>query len=503
MFSPNYLALDLLALLAGALLYYFYSTTGSTCQPTSSGKRIIAGQRNTVRDIVHLSSFGSHIIILNSFSAASDLLDRRSSKYSDRQHMTMFHDLMDAGGTALLPYGKPWRKHRTFYYRQMNPSAVTVFQPCQLAAARPPLTPRLSRGLRPAYSPVSMVTYTLPQCAPDECAVLAVGASMAASVAMGIAYGRRVSRTADPLVTLSENNSIAHAQAVRPGAFLVDSFPMLKYVPAWVPGTGFQRHARKVRKHGQDLRDAPFREATGTAGPSFVKNALEDIGVEDETNEDVDLVKRVAASIFGAGSDTTTAAIHFFILAMVLHPHVQAKAQAELDSVLEQDLYQDPEAEQGREHAARLPSFDDRPHLPYVDAVVKEVLRWTPVAPTALPHVTTEDDIYAGYSIPAKSVVIPNVWRILHDPEMYPNPSVFYPERFLPDKEGNVPRDPAIAGAFGFGRRICAGSNLADNSLWIAGATILSVFDMTHAVDQHGRAIDIGFAREAKPGFFR
>ncbi|KAF8504256.1 cytochrome P450, partial [Gautieria morchelliformis] len=162
--------------------------------------------------------------------------------------------------------------------------------------------------------------------------------------------------------------------------------------------------------------------------------------------------------------------------------HVQAKAQ---DSVLEQDLT-----------GARRPSpsFNDRPHLPYLDAVVKEVLRWTPVAPTALPHVTTEDDIYAGYSIPAKSVVIPNVWRILHDPEMYPNPSVL---------EGNVPRDPAIAGAFGFGRRICAGNNLADNSLWIAGATILSVFDMTHAVDQHGRAIDVGFAREAKLGFFR
>jgi Cytochrome P450 len=88
----------------------------------------------------------------------------------------------------------------------------------------------------------------------------------------------------------------------------------------------------------------------------------------------------------------------------------------------------------------------------------------------ALPHVTTEDDEYEGYSIPANSTVIPNSWlvpldscarcdilflcrRILNDPEMYPNPSAFLPERFLPDKNGHVARDPAIAGAFGFGRR--------------------------------------------------
>jgi cytochrome P450 len=60
-----------------------------------------------------------------------------------------------------------------------------------------------------------------------------------------------------------------------------------------------------------------------------------------------------------------------FILAMRLYPNVMKKAQAEIDAVV------------GRE---RLPSFEDRDQLPYVRAVVKEVLRWRPVAPLGLPR---------------------------------------------------------------------------------------------------------------------
>jgi cytochrome P450 len=54
---------------------------------------------------------------------------------------------------------------------------------------------------------------------------------------------------------------------------------------------------------------------------------------------------------------------------MVLYPEVQKKAQAELDNVVGED---------------RLPQFDDRPDLPYLEAIVKEVFRWIPVAPTGL-----------------------------------------------------------------------------------------------------------------------
>ena len=61
--------------------------------------------------------------------------------------------------------------------------------------------------------------------------------------------------------------------------------------------------------------------------------------------------------------------MRWFLVAMMIYPDVQKRGQAELDSVI------------GRE---RLPTFDDRPRLPFVDAVYKEVLRWRPVAPVGV-----------------------------------------------------------------------------------------------------------------------
>lgn len=63
----------------------------------------------------------------------------------------------------------------------------------------------------------------------------------------------------------------------------------------------------------------------------------------------------------------TVSAIYSFFLAVTLHPEIAKKAQAEIDSVVGND---------------RLPTFADREHLPYLDALVQEVFRWNSVVPT-------------------------------------------------------------------------------------------------------------------------
>ena len=86
-----------------------------------------------------------------------------------------------------------------------------------------------------------------------------------------------------------------------------------------------------------------------------------------------------------------------FFLVMMLYPEVQRKAQEEIDRVIGDD---------------DLPDFDDRQRLPYVDAVMKEVLRWHPIVPMAQPHSSVKDDIYEGYFIPKGSLFIPNIWSV-------------------------------------------------------------------------------------------
>jgi len=123
---------------------------------------------------------------------------------------------------------------------------------------------------------------------------------------------------------------------------------------------------------------------------------------------------------------------------MVLNPEVMKKGQEELDRVV------------GRE---RLPDFSDRENLPYIDALVKELLRWNPPTPIAVPNRAMQDDVYRGYFIPAGATVIQNVWAIFRDPNIYPDPEAFNPDRFLKDGKINPlvfnPEDRV----FGAGRR--------------------------------------------------
>ena len=127
-----------------------------------------------------------------------------------------------------------------------------------------------------------------------------------------------------------------------------------------------------------------------------------------------------------------------FFLAMTLSPEVMKKAREELDRVI------------GKE---RLPEFSDGDNLPYIDAVVKELLRWNPPLPLSVPNRVTQDDVYRGYSIPAGATVIENVWAVCRDPSIYPDPEAFNPDRFL--KDGEI--DPLVFDpedrVFGSGRR--------------------------------------------------
>lgn len=143
-----------------------------------------------------------------------------------------------------------------------------------------------------------------------------------------------------------------------------------------------------------------------------------------------------------------------------MYPDVQQKAQAELDAVVGPD---------------RLPELSDSSSLPYLNALIKELLRWHPALILGLPHSTLADDEYNGHFIPAKTIVIANVWWVVHrrsykcialidcayrprgmtrNPECYPDPEAFIPERFL-DENGKLDLsacDPANI-VFGFGRR--------------------------------------------------
>jgi len=118
---------------------------------------------------------------------------------------------------------------------------------------------------------------------------------------------------------------------------------------------------------------------------------------------------------------------------------------------------------------------------------MQETLRWNPVVQLGLPHRSMADDTYRGILIPKGSVLIANIRGMSLDESVYFEPHKFSPSRFLPKPEGRG--EPYFPSAFGFGRRICPGRFLADDSVWIAIATMLATVTISNALDEHGNRI--------------
>ncbi|KAJ6538983.1 cytochrome P450 [Mycena capillaripes] len=165
-------------------------------------------------------------------------------------------------------------------------------------------------------------------------------------------------------------------------------------------------------------------------------------------------------------------------MAMAMNPEAAKKAQNEIDTVTS---------------LSRLPGFEDRSALPYCEAVYREVMRWRPVAPLGIPRTTSEDDVYNGYFIPKGTIGLSNIWAMVHDESIYPNPEKFSPERFF-NADGQLNANENIL-TFGFGRRACVGRHAADATVWAAIVSVLSAFNIAKANDSNGKEIDI------KPGY--
>ncbi|KAK5994311.1 Cytochrome P450 monooxygenase CLM2 [Cladobotryum mycophilum] len=315
----------------------------------------------------------------------------------------------------------------------------------------------------------------------------------AGAVILKIVYGYTVEpHQPDLLVTIIEQMMENFDSALLPFTRAFDFWPALfKRLPEGLPGTGFRETARRYNKWIRATVNMPYEFVQqqvyhGVNTPSYVSTLLESIDAEksdDVSAEEAEEIrKHSAATLYLGGSDTTVSTLYNWFLAMVLHPEVQRKAQEEIDRVTDSTA------------RLRLPNHEDLPHMPYLDALATEVYRWGPVTAMGFPHRVDEDITYNDYVIPKDSVIFPHTWWFTHDPETYPNPEIFEPERFLSRNEP----DPKNL-IFGYGRRTCSGRNLAESTVLLTIVHILSMYNIGKAVDKDGN--EITPKQEYKRGF--
>ncbi|KIO27631.1 hypothetical protein M407DRAFT_73022 [Tulasnella calospora MUT 4182] len=390
---------------------------------------------------------GQTFLVLNSFEAAKELLERRGSIYLDRPRWVMLKELIGLSNYLVLsPANDFWRKQRSHLKHALSGAAV-----------------------KSDYSSLleTKARQYLERCVARPENVLLETNRIIGEVIIKLTYGKledAQGRDYIQIITRLLDIMILSLQG-----YVVDLFPTLQYLPKWLPGMKFKRDAARWEKEIRELEDTVLTLVKANSlsddpevQSSYTFKKMQEIHSKDRDEHGVQEQTKLNY-LYTGGLETvnhsTETTMQSFIYAMILCPSVQKKAQDEIDRVI---------------GSTRSPTFEDQPDLPFLHAVMLETLRWNPAVSFGVPHVSRKDDVYEGYFIPKGTTVIPNAWGFSRNSKYYTNPSIFDPERHLKESPELDPREFV----FGFGRRLCPGKELAFQEVWILAASILWAFEI-------------------------
>jgi cytochrome P450 len=415
-------------------------------------------------DVFRINIAGRDHVIISTEEVANDLLRERGTIYSDREQMPMAAQLLSGNLRPLfLPYGETWRSVRRLMHTLTNTTVAVTYQTLQE-----------QESLRAVHDLTR---------APEKYETWFERYS--AGLILRLAYSKPIQTGEESFVR--RILAVVHSleRIASPGSYLVDAIPALLFLPSFL--APFKREAARLHKEEiglfrELLQEGVQNSSTETTEDNFCGKWYKN---KDFYGISEDQAAYTIGTLFEAGAGTTASAMMSFMLAMTLHPIEYAKLQAEIDGVVGH---------------GRLPSFSDMPSLPRVRAIAKEVLRWRPVTAGGLPHALTQDDVYElkdGRKLffPAHTNFHPVQWSIHREPKRYPDPDNFRPERWLeegwPTFKEPLTQHPNLQNfsAFGFGRRICPGMNIAERSLYILISRIAWCCDLSYKMTSEGHTI--------------
>ncbi|BFZ61991.1 hypothetical protein YB2330_003070 [Saitoella coloradoensis] len=401
-------------------------------------------------DMIYLKAGPStNMLLVFNERIAQDLFVKRGAIYSSRPDMKVLKHL-DPHGIAILPYGNEWKTTRKLFHGVLGTHQADRFRPHQ------------------DYESVRYLTNLLHE--PEKFVEWSKLFTM--SSITSILLGLRMPSLRTPIAEAIHLVDRILIDAFIPGRYLVDFFPFLDALPDII--SPWRRGAKAAFKLIMSLYLPLWHKAqesitNGTmAFPTF-SDYLVDVQKKDpDFWTDERIASGAIQDLIFAASDTSSSYLRMFELMAGTFPDKVKKAQEELDAVVGPN---------------RLPIWEDEPDLPYVRAFIKEVHRYYTFVPFAVPHSTLKDDVYNGYLIPRGTMVI-GATHIMHrNPEHYPEPESFSPERFLDHNLGAAASaaltDPGKRDhfAFGFGRRICPGMHVAENGTYIQVSRLLWGFN--------------------------
>uniref|UniRef100_A0A3B4A2Z0 Uncharacterized protein n=1 Tax=Periophthalmus magnuspinnatus TaxID=409849 RepID=A0A3B4A2Z0_9GOBI len=371
------------------------------------------------------------MVFISGYKMVRESLVNQLDSFTNRPEVPLFHVIFKGLGIA-LSNGYLWKKQRRF------PSTHLRY---------------FGEGQR-----------TLEKYIEQECNYILSHTNAVGNIISSVVFGHRFEYTDDRFQKILQLDSEAILLAGSPIAQLYDVFPgVMKYLPG---------PHQKVHKNYFQILDFLMQE---------IKKHQENVNLDDPRDYiDVylgEMEKRKEDALAGfnldtllvctldlveAGTETAATTLRWAVVLMLKYPEIQAKVQAEIDTVVGQ---------------SRQPTLTDRPNMPYTDAVIHEVQRFGNIVPLGFPKMASKDTTLGGYFIPKGTVTASNLSSVLFDKNEWETPDVFNPGHFL-DAEGHFRKRDAFL-PFSAGKRMCLGEHLAKMQLFLFFSSMLQRFTLT------------------------
>eukprot|EP00058_Branchiostoma_floridae_P016375 XP_002601863.1 hypothetical protein BRAFLDRAFT_121141 [Branchiostoma floridae] len=412
-------------------IYFFSGRMYTTC--TDLAKKY--------GDVFSLKMGMTDVVVLNSLDTVKEAFVKKGVDFAGRPKILSM-DIFSEGGKdiAFTDYSPTWKLHRKLFHGAIRGYALGENLQTRVHES---LEDTIAEFTKMEGQAVNIEDYIY---------------QLVYNVICSAAFGVRYTMDDEEFNTLMKINK--DTEEIVGQGLLADVYPSLRFLPSPT-----LTNIRKMTKQYVGIMQRHLEEHRETFDPSNLRDITdhmikaqkdaEEEGIQDINSLTDTHLRQTISDIFGGGTDTTIFTLRWAILYLAVHPEIQEKVAAELDSVVGRD---------------RLPELSDREATPYTEATILEVMRMGSIAPLSLPHATTVDTTLRGYQIPKGTWVVPNLWALHRDPDTWGDPDVFRPERFLDENGKPVPK-PAALMPFSAGRRACPGEAVgkADTFLLLGG----------------------------------
>ncbi|XP_074867212.1 cytochrome P450 2K1-like [Carettochelys insculpta] len=458
----QYLSTSLLLCLAGglaALVYFLTHSKKSICSlPPGPPPLPLIGNLNVVdlkkpfQSLMELSEkYGSiftvhfgpkKAVVLSGYETIKDALFNHAEEFGGRAEIPIFRKLVQGNG-IVFSHGELWKTMRRFTLSTLRDFGV----------GKRTIEVRILEELN-----FLIKYFESHQGKPFSTKVILNSA--VSNVICSILFGERFDYE-DPvfltlLKLLNENTKLLGS----PTAQLYNFYPSIGFLFG-TPKT-ISRNIDKLnafletffKEHRQKFNE---NNLTGFVDAFLRKQQQESKNSHTHFNNENLLFSTL--DLFAAGTETTSTTIRWGLLLMMKYPEIQKKIQEELDQVIE---------------PGQMPTLEDRKKLPYTDAVIHEIQRFSNIVPMSVPRSTSTNVNFRGYMIPKGTDIIPLLTSALNDKSQWETPDQFNPSHFL-KADGSFIRKEAFI-PFSIGRRACAGEGLARTELFLFFAGLLQKF---------------------------